>query len=145
EQARDRALADAQKQTQDVEREKAFQRLVKDGQQNMTDKHFDAAVVNFKEALKLKPGDVTAGKLLQNAEKALADTLKTDEQKAAAKKKQEAYEKSMSEGRLAFQQKKWDAAITAFEAAQKLLPGDKASQNFLNDAKKAKADQLAAD
>src|SRR5262249_40590997 len=130
EQGRERVAAEARKKAQDDERTKTFQRLLRDGQNNLAQKHYDAAVRHPTQALKPNPGDPAATKALQAAEKGRADAAKTADQLAEAKKKAEAYQKAMSDGRLALQGKHYDAAIQAFEQAQKLLPGDQASLNF---------------
>jgi tetratricopeptide (TPR) repeat protein len=140
EQARDLGLADARKKAKEEDRIKTFNRLVQDGQDNLAKRQYDAAVVNLTEALKLNPGDPAATKALQQAEKARAGTVKTPDQVAEAKKKADAYQKYMTDGRLALQGKQYDAAIQAFDTAQKLLPGDQTSLNFLKDARKAKDD-----
>src|SRR5262249_30372143 len=137
--------AEARKKVQEDERTKTFQRLLRDGQDNLAKKHYDAAVVNLTEALKLNPGDPAATKALQAAEKGRADAAKTADQLAEAKEKAEAYQKAMSDGRLALQGKHYDAAIQAFEQAQKLLPGDQASLNFAQEARKAKDEARAAE
>src|SRR5262249_31136211 len=114
------------------------------GQANLANKQYDAAVVALTEALKLNPGNPAATKLRDEAEKARAAAAGSAEAVAEAKKKAEAYQKVMNEGRLALTGRQYDAAIKAFAEAQKLLPGDQSSANFLKDAQKAKADADAA-
>ena len=98
----------------------------------------------LKEAVRLKPADKEAAAALQQAEKGQADTVKTAEQQAQAKKNADAYQKWMTDGRAALKAKQYDAAANAFSKAQKLLPGDASSAEFLQQARKAKADGDAA-
>src|SRR5207253_3240627 len=67
EQARDALGLEARKKTQDDERLKTFNRLLKDGQDNLAGKHYAAAVASLTEAVKLNPSDATATKALKSA------------------------------------------------------------------------------
>ena len=49
----------------------------------------------------------------------------------------------MNDGRTALAGKRYDDAIAAFTAAQKVLPGDRTSADLLKDAQKAKTDDAA--
>src|SRR5262249_46396644 len=144
EQANEKAQAEARRTADESDRQKNFQRLLDSGKANLANKQFDAAKLALTQALVLKPGDPDATTSLQAVDKALS-TVKLDAgAKEAAEKKAAAYQKFMDEGRLALSTKRVDDAIRAFSAAQKLVPGDKASQGFLLDAQKAKQDADAA-
>jgi tetratricopeptide (TPR) repeat protein len=144
EQARERGAADARRRDEEKQRLAAYRRLLESGQANLANKRYEAAVLALNEALKLKPGDPAALQARDQAEKARqqaagsAKTAEADRQKAAA------YQKAMSDGRLALTGRQFDAAIKAFSEAQKLQPGDHASAGFLKDAQKAKADLESA-
>src|SRR5262245_30052711 len=144
EQANEKAQAEARLSAAENDRQKNFQRLLDSGKANLANKQFDAAKLALTQALVLKPGDPDATTSLQAVDKALS-TVKLDAgAKEAAEKKAASYQKFMDEGRLALSTKRVDDAIRAFSAAQKLVPGDKASQGFLLDAQKAKQDADAA-
>lgn len=140
EQAHAQSLADARRLTEEKGRDKTFQRLLESGEASLKNKQYDAAVIALSEALNLKPGDKKALALRATAENERKAAGASAEALAQAKKKGEAYQRVMSEGRLALSNRQYDAAIKAFGEAQKLLPGDTESANFLKDAQKAKAD-----
>jgi hypothetical protein len=139
EQLRDHSAASTTKKAQEDERLKTFNHLLEDGKTNLAKKQYDVAIANLTEALKLNPGNAEATKALAAAKSAIG-AGQLDE----AKKKTEAYQKAMSDGRLAMLNKQYDSAIKAFEAAQKLLPGDMAALAFLKNAQKGKDDAQAA-
>ena len=76
---------------------------------------------------------------MQAAEAAHAETVKTAEQQAQAKKTADAYQKVMIDGRAALAARQYDAAAASFGSAQKLMPGDASSAEFLKQAASAKA------
>ena len=47
-----------------------FQKLLKNGQDNLANKHYDAAIANLTAALKLNPSDAPTQTALKEAEKA---------------------------------------------------------------------------
>ncbi|MCI0641674.1 MAG: hypothetical protein L0Y72_25985 [Gemmataceae bacterium] len=144
EQARDKAVADSVRKNEEKERQANFQRFVKSGQENLTAKQYDAAVLSLTEALKLNPADATAKDLLARAQKGQQSTVADAKAKEESAKKAEAYQKLFTEGRRALDTKRYDDAIMAFSQAQKILPGDKASQDFLKDAQAKKQQALDA-
>ena len=127
-----------------AQQETAFRQFLDGGKANLAAKKYDAAAVALKEAVRLKPDDKDAAAALQQAEKGQADAVRTEEQLAQAKKNADAYQKRMTDGRAALAAKQYDAAVSAFSEAQKLLPGDASSADFLQRAGKAKADADAA-
>jgi tetratricopeptide (TPR) repeat protein len=141
EQLRDQAFDMARRQAEESTRQKNFQRLLKTGQDNLANKNYDAAVLALTEAVKLNPKDPTASAALQTAVKARGGDTKNQEE---FKKKAFVYHKHLGEGKNALASKRYDEAIQAFAAAQKVLPGDKTSAEFLQEAQKAKQDQTAA-
>ncbi len=76
--AADRAKSSAEA----AQRESAFRQFLDGGKANLAAKHYDAAVVSFKEAVRLKPADKDAAAALQTAEKASADAAQTRQQQA---------------------------------------------------------------
>jgi tetratricopeptide (TPR) repeat protein len=144
EHGRDEQFAAERKKADEAHRLDGFQRLLKSGQANLAAKHYDAAAANFTEALKLSPGDATATAALKQAEQARVGSATDAKTQAEAKQKQAAYQKHLADGRLALTGKRYDDAIKSFSAAQKVLPGDHASQDFLAEAQKAKKDAADA-
>lgn len=137
EQLRDQAAQDQRRKSEEQERLTTFKRLLEAGQANLANKKFDAAVLTLTEALKLDPTNARALQLKGEAEKA---RQQSGADVAEAKKRADLYQKAMSDGRYALQSKQYDAAIKAFGEAQKLLPDDRSSADFLKDAQKAKTD-----
>ncbi|MBI1829964.1 MAG: tetratricopeptide repeat protein [Planctomycetes bacterium] len=147
EQARDRLLAADRRQAEEIARTQGFARLVKSGRDNLAAKHFEAAVANLSEAVKLNPTDAS---VQSDLKKAIAgrDAAFTDAKaQAAAKLRADQYQKLLTEGHVALDSKRFGDAIKSFTDAQKLLPGDLASKNLLleaQSAKKAADDAVAA-
>ena len=144
EQARDRALAEARRKSEETARTAGFQQFMKNGKDNLEARRFDAAVVAFQEALKINPGDAGAKSALAQAEKSRQASLTSAKDQETARQKTEAYQKLLAEGRLAIEGKRFDEAIKSFSAAQKVMPGDPLSATALADAQKAKEDARLA-
>lgn len=138
EQANNRLLAEQRRLAEETGRTQTFQRLVKSGRDNLAAKQFEAAVANLGEALKLNPTDASVQADLKLAEKGRDASLTDAKALAAAKLRAESYQKLVSEGQLALDSKRFGDAIQKFTEAQKLLPGDKASQDYLKEALAAK-------
>jgi tetratricopeptide (TPR) repeat protein len=105
-----------------------FTRLLAQGKAGIKDKKYPAAIQALTEAVKLMPMDKEAPVLLKQAQ---------DEQKLAE------YTRQMNLGNTALKDKKWDAAITAFNEALKLVPNDAEAKKGLdaaNAGKKPKTD-----
>jgi choice-of-anchor C domain-containing protein len=108
-------------------RRASFDRLVTQGKAALEDKKYDEAIKAFNEALNLSD-DKEAQTLLKQAQ---------DEQKKLAD-----YTRQIDLGKGALNTEKWDEAITAYNAALKLVPNDPEATKGLqaaNDGKK-KAD-----
>jgi tetratricopeptide (TPR) repeat protein len=137
-QADARAAQDAEaKRKQEEERKKQeFARLLNQAQAAMSAKKFNEAATDYREALRLMPGDPTATKGLKDANTAL-DAARAD---ADSKKRQADYQREMQTGRTALQAMKYDDAIKAFTEALKIMPNDKDATALLKDAEKQKAD-----
>ncbi len=144
EQARERSAAEARRRAEEDGRLKDFRRLLESGQANLANKRYDAAVLALNEALKLKPGDPSASQARAQAEKARQQAALDAGAAAEGKRKAEAYQKAMGEGRVALSGRQYDAAIKAFSAAQKQQPGDQASTAFLREAQKGRDGAQAA-
>jgi tetratricopeptide (TPR) repeat protein len=104
-------------------------------------KRYDAAIKAAREALALKPRDVAATKILNDAQRALdaADTATME-----AQKKKEAYDKAMTAGRAALAKKDFDDAIKAFNDALRADPRDPAATALLKQAREGQS-AMAAD
>ncbi|HBI41343.1 MAG TPA: hypothetical protein DDY78_00610, partial [Planctomycetales bacterium] len=122
-----------------AQQETGFHQFLDGGKANLAAKHYDAAVVSLKEAVRMKPADKEAIAALQAAATAHAEIAKTEEQQAQAKITADAYQKQMIDGRAAMAAKQYDAAAASFGEAQKLLPGDASSGEFMKQVASAKA------
>lgn len=138
EQARDRALAEAQTKAAGLERTQKLGRLLKSGQANIAAKQFEAAVANLTEAASLEPGNPTIAGELKKAIAGRDAQFADAKAQAAAKQRAATYQKLLSEGRAALDTKRFPEAIKAFTEAQKVLPGDKTSSDYLKEAQNAK-------
>jgi tetratricopeptide (TPR) repeat protein len=133
----------AKREAEAAQQETAFHQFLNGGKANLAAKHYDAAVVSLKEAVRMKPADKDAAAALQTAESAHAETAKTEEQQAQANRTADAYQKAMIDGRAALAAKQYDAAAASFGEAQKLAPGDASSAQFMKQAASAKAGAAA--
>lgn len=99
-------------------------------------KRFEEAVAAFQAAQKLMPGEEVAD-ALKEAEKRLIDHQDRE-------RKQLQYAGFMERGVNGLKARRFDAAIEAFEAAQRVFPEDREAQRAVRDAKQAKKDARAA-
>lgn len=142
--ARDTAAAEARKKQEEAAQDAAHDKALNAGLANLKNKQYDAALVNFNEALKYDPDSTKAKAGLTQTQTALAAMKQDAAAQAEAKRKRTEYEKFMSQGQVALKLKQYDAALTAFQKAQDVLPGDSASADALKDATKLKSDSAAA-
>jgi TolB-like protein len=85
-----------------------FKQFLDGGKENLGAKQYEAAAASLREAVKLRPDDKEAAAALAQAEKAMTDAKIDGE---ASRKKTEAYQKSMGDGRTALAAKHYDAAV----------------------------------
>jgi tetratricopeptide (TPR) repeat protein len=100
------------------QREEDYQLAMSAGKSALDKKNYQGAVNSFKEALRIKPGDKAAATALESSEKLLA---------AQPKKPEEAYAGWMKKGDEAMKAKKYLDAVTAYDEALKIKPGDAAA------------------
>jgi tetratricopeptide (TPR) repeat protein len=147
EQLRAQLQTEANRQKEETARVQNFRRLLKSGQANLASKQYEAAVASLTEAVKLDPTDTAAQAALKQAQSARDASLTNAKEQAAAKARADSYQKLVNAGQSALSSKRYADAIKAFNDAQKVLPGDKASLDLLQDAqtaKKASEDAIAA-
>lgn len=111
-------------------------------QRALAGKQYDDAVAQATEALKVKPGDAAATRILNEAKKADAAA---DAAAMAAKKKEAAYEQNLKDALAALAAKKYQVAIREAREALAEKPGDPAATRVLTDAQQAKAADEAAE
>ncbi|HWG44785.1 MAG TPA: tetratricopeptide repeat protein [Gemmataceae bacterium] len=99
-------------------RETEIARLMEQGKAAMGQKEFAAAVRAFTIAKQLAPDDGAVGK-------ALDDALAAADADAGEKKKLADYQRHMDAGRLAMTAQRFEDAVSEFQAALKILPGDR--------------------
>lgn len=121
---------------ENAKKQMAYEAAMKAAQVAMAGKQYDDAIKNLTEALRIKPGDPAAMRMLADAKKAdsAADTAAME-----AKKKKEAYDAAMRLGRAAMAKKDYDDAIKAFNDALKADPGDPTATAGLKQARDAQA------
>jgi tetratricopeptide (TPR) repeat protein len=101
----------AKKEVQDGQ----HKRLVQMGKEAMRRQHFDEAEAAFAKAMEIKPDDETGRVLLQEAKDAKQKQIDA---------KEASYQKAMSDGRAALQNKGYQHAVDAFAEALRLKDGD---------------------
>jgi tetratricopeptide (TPR) repeat protein len=138
------ALAAGRQQQERTTQLASLERQIALGQQNLKAKQYDAAIVAFTEAVRIDPKNPQASAGLQSAQSAQKETVKDSAAIAAAQRKREDYEVAMRKGRAALGLKQYADALTSFQAAQNLLPGDAASAELIRETTKQKADVEAA-
>jgi tetratricopeptide (TPR) repeat protein len=99
-----------------------------------TAKKYDDAITKANEALRVKPGDAAATRLLNEAKKADAAA---EAPAMEAKKKDEAYRQNLQDATAAMSARKYDVAIREAKEALAIKPGDPAATRLLTDAQKA--------
>ncbi len=104
-----------------------FQRLLRNGKANFSDRRYEAAAFALGEALKFVPDDEDARSALAEANSKLATDAKSqaERQNRAAK-----YQALMSDGRRSMAARQYDRAAKAFHDVQSLMKGDKAAEEF---------------
>jgi tetratricopeptide (TPR) repeat protein len=117
-----------------------FDQALKQGQNFMTAKNYDQAIIQFKTATTLFPTDATAAGLLKQAEAAHGQAA-ADADKL---KKKTAYDQAIKQGQALLAEKKYDDAIKAFQFAGTQLPGDPTAAGLQKQAEKARTDASAA-
>jgi tetratricopeptide (TPR) repeat protein len=95
-------------------REEAFVTAIKNGDQSFGEKKYDLALAQYRNALSLKPTEAYPDQKIKEINALLG------EQKAS----QEAYNKVISDGDLAFKARKFDEAIAAYSRSLDLRPGE---------------------
>jgi tetratricopeptide (TPR) repeat protein len=126
-------LKDAEKARNDATLEQQriaqFNQLMKDGNSALAAKKYAEAVKHYTDATKLSPTDVTAANALKEANRQW-EVSKTPPGPTAAQIAE--YTKQMTAGATFDQQKKWDEAMKAYEAALKQIPKDTKATEALN-------------
>ncbi|HKA08772.1 MAG TPA: tetratricopeptide repeat protein, partial [Gemmataceae bacterium] len=140
EQAQSEAVAAKRKVQEDQDAKAGVQKLVAVGQSNLKAKQYDAAIVAFTDALKLDATNKDAKAGLDQAQSAQKSIATDAAAQAEAKRKRDAYETAMRQGRAALGLKQYSDALGFFQKAQDLLPGDTASADLIKEATKQKGD-----
>jgi tetratricopeptide (TPR) repeat protein len=117
------ALADAQAALV----QSSYKQSMSNGQTAMNGKQYKAAIGHFQDALKWIPNDKAATQQLNQAQQALADSMKT---KTPDPKK--LFDEAMQRGADLDKDKKYSEAVKAYQEALKHRPKDAAAQKALN-------------
>lgn len=115
-------------------KEKEFAELVKKGDDYVVKKSFSDAITSYESALAIKQDAAVKAKL----DKAKLDKEAFEKANAADKE----YLAKMDEADNAFNNSKWDEAITAYEAASKIKPLEKKPKDQILLAKQKKEDEI---
>ncbi|MCK9412448.1 MAG: hypothetical protein M0Q53_09125 [Prolixibacteraceae bacterium] len=120
------ALANADKAKLEAE----YQQLLAAGDENVAKLKFPEAIVNFKDALKIKPQDVVATSSLANAERLLAQA------RADKAKREEEFNRLLATGDANVTDQKYPEAIGNFKGALAIKVGDKIASDKLANVEK---------
>ena len=139
------AKLNADKAKQDAE----FKRSLAAGDANVAAQKYPESIVNYKDALKIKPGEPNAVSKLANAERLLslfiAEQKKESEQRLLAEKLTDeqrklqgegSYLKSIQTGDANFAKSLWSVAIFYYQEALKFKAGDKIALEKIDNCKK---------
>lgn len=158
EQARDRALAEARKKSEDAKAKEqlqqttaAYQKWIQQGRLALDAQRYDDAIAAFGQAQKVVPGDKAAGDFLkdaqlkkQAAQDASAAQAKKKEEADAAQKRLEQYNALLASAQKAWQARQYDEALKVLAQAEKLSPGNKLTQALLMQVQRAQAEEKNA-
>ncbi len=138
-------LANAEKLLAKLNAEKAIQeaeynRLLAAGDADVAVQKYTEGIINFKGALKVKPGDLVAKTKLSDAEKLFA-ALNAEKlrQEAELKRKlqgEDSYQKNIQTGDANFAKSLWTVAIFYYQEALKFKTADKYALGKVDDCKR---------
>lgn len=106
-----------EEQAANMANQEKFNQLMGEGDQFMTDKKYAEALVPFKEALVLMPGNREAQRKIDDAELAIQNA-------EAIAQKQADYDALLAEADAAFAEEKYAVAKTAYTNAKSILPDE---------------------
>lgn len=132
---REQELALKRRQGEEAQRKASFRTLLESGKQNLAARRYDAAALALTEALRLYPNDAEAKAVYAEA---LSKVAADANAKAELQRKSAEYQRLMTNGRRAMAAKQYDKALESFVAAKRLMNGDKAAEQFAQDALDAK-------
>jgi tetratricopeptide (TPR) repeat protein len=113
-----------------AKQEAEFKRLLAAGDENIANIKYPEAIVNYKDALKIKPKDVVATSDLANAERLLAQ-VNADKAKLEAE-----FNRLLAAGDVNVADQKYPDAIVNFKGALAIKVGDKVATDKLANAEK---------
>jgi hypothetical protein len=157
EEAKKKAEEDAKNATENAKKKAEFDAAIKKGDEAVSAKKFDEAIVSYNAALATKVDDVTANSKIEGANKAKADEEARLKAEADAKAKADAdaanaaeqakkkadFEKAIKDGDAALSGKKYDEALSAYNNALNIHFDDATANSKIEGANKAKADEEA--
>ncbi len=125
-------------EARDLKKKLQFASLMSDAQTALNNKQYKEAEKQFFEALKLFPEDPKAQAGLKlTLESAAAKGVAAQQANEKKEKEQEAYKRLMAVGKEKMMAKEYAAAVTSFQEALALLPGDAAASTARDEAQKA--------
>ncbi len=120
--------------------EAEFNRLLAAGDENVTAQKYPEGIINFKDALKVKPGDAIASAKLAGAEKMLAAIIAERQKKEAAEKQklqgESSYQKNIQTADANYAKSLWSVAIFYYQEALKFKSADTYALGRVEDCNK---------
>jgi tetratricopeptide (TPR) repeat protein len=134
----DAALTAAKDDTAKKQRQADYEKAIKAGREALTAKKYADAIKAFTEAGKVMPGDKDAATLLKQAQQAQTDAQAAADAEAKKKKEEEKrnadFAKLMDQAQTQMAAKKYSDAVSTYNDALKLKPGDAKASSALKNA-----------
>ncbi len=132
------ALATAKNDAEKKQRQADYEKAIKAGRDALAAKKYTEAIKAFTDAGKVMPGDKDAAALLKQAQQAQADAQGAADAEAKKKKDEEKrsadFAKLMDQGQTQMTAKKYADAVSTYNDALKLKPGDAKASAALKNA-----------
>jgi len=125
------------KQAEQEKRQAEFSRLLIEGNTALAERKFDEALQAYTAAQRLLPENVEAAKGVAAVKEVLDAQAKAKDDGDKAKAE---FARFLNEGKTALAEKQYAQAVRAFEMARQLTPGDADVGKWLEDARKALAE-----
>lgn len=121
-----------------------FAELIKKGDAEVKTESYDDAIGTFEEALRLIPKEASAEAKLADAKKKRDDKLKNDQASIEQKKKQEEFDRLITQGDGEMSASTYDKAIISYAAALAIFKDNATAKAKLAEAQKKKNEADAA-
>jgi tetratricopeptide (TPR) repeat protein len=133
--AEDNARA-AQAQAEAKAKQDAYTRALNSAQAALSEKRYDQAIAQFQEAGKLYKTEAVLAGVKQAQELRDREASKQAQADAQARQRHADYDVAMGAGRTALINKNYPGAVSSFSEALRIIPGDRAATDALDNARR---------